>query len=174
MDPPTMAIARVRTSGRVASASHAVTAAEIAPAPWIARPSVIHVRSVESAQTTLPATKSSRPAITTGRRPNRSEASPKGICMNAWVRPYMPRASPTRDGSSPPGRPLTATANTGSSRNNPSIRAANRLASAMLARRSVGLNDKVCFFDIGNQVLRSGDGPRNSSARYSTKFPFLS
>ena len=33
IDPPTMAIARVRTSGRVASASQAVTAAEMAPEP---------------------------------------------------------------------------------------------------------------------------------------------
>ncbi|MNV81085.1 hypothetical protein D3C71_1747290 [compost metagenome] len=41
IDPPTMAMARVRTSSRVASASQAVTAAEMAPAPWMARPMVI-------------------------------------------------------------------------------------------------------------------------------------
>ncbi|CRE08935.1 Uncharacterised protein [Bordetella pertussis] len=41
IEPPTMAMARVRTSSRVASASQAVTAAEMAPPPWMARPSVI-------------------------------------------------------------------------------------------------------------------------------------
>ena len=135
-----MAMARVRTSSRVASASQAVTAAEMAPAPWMARPMVIQNTSDAWAQTTLPATNSKRPAITTGRRPQRSDASPKGICMKAWVRPYMPSARPTRAGSSPPGRPRAATAKTGSNRNSPSMRAANNPASATLARRSEGVN----------------------------------
>ena len=56
IEPPTMAMARVRTSSRVASASQAVTAAEMAPAPWMARPMVIQNTSDAWAQTTLPAT----------------------------------------------------------------------------------------------------------------------
>ena len=75
---------------------------EMAPAPRMARPMVIQNTSDAWAQTTLPATNNRRPAITTGRRPQRSDASPKGICMKAWVRPYMPSARPTRAGSSPP------------------------------------------------------------------------
>jgi hypothetical protein len=40
MDAPTIAIALVRCSSRVASATNAVTAAEIAPAPCTARPTI--------------------------------------------------------------------------------------------------------------------------------------
>ncbi|MCY1532642.1 hypothetical protein D9M68_679250 [compost metagenome] len=101
---------------------------------------VIQYTSEACAQTMLPATNSSSPNSTTGRRPQRSEARPKGICMKAWVRPYMPSASPTRAGSSPPGMPLAATAKTGSNKNSPSIRAANKPARATLARRSEGVN----------------------------------
>ncbi|MNJ73018.1 hypothetical protein D3C77_697500 [compost metagenome] len=101
---------------------------------------VIQYTSVACAQTMLPATNNSSPNSTTGRRPQRSDARPKGICMNAWVRPYMPSARPTRAGSSPPGMPAAATANTGSNRNSPNIRAANRPANATLARRSEGVN----------------------------------
>ncbi|CFT97918.1 excinuclease ABC subunit A [Bordetella pertussis] len=93
---------------------------------------------------------STRPATTTGRRPQRSEARPKGICMKAWVRPYMPSARPTRAGSLPPGRSRAATAKTGSSRNRPSIRHANRPAKATLARRSERVS--CSFWSAGMQA----------------------
>ena len=87
MLPPTNAIALVRTSSRVVSAKKAVTAAEIAPAPCSVRPMTSQSRSGAQADTKLPPANSSRPAMMTGLRPHRSDASPKGICRNAWLRP---------------------------------------------------------------------------------------
>ena len=80
IEPPTMAMARVRTSSRVASASQAVTAAEMAPAPWMARPMVIQNTSDAWAQTTLPATnskgrRSPRAGGPSGRTPARRESA---------------------------------------------------------------------------------------------------
>ena len=48
----------------------------------------------------------------------------------------MPMAMPTRAGSSPPGNLRASSANTGSTRNRPSMRAAKIMASEPLARRS--------------------------------------
>ena len=87
MDAPTIAIALVRCSSRVASAMNAVTAAEIAPAPCTARPMIVQKMSSADAAMKLPAANSTRPATITGLRPQRSLAAPNGICSRPWVRP---------------------------------------------------------------------------------------
>ena len=84
---PIVAIALVRCSSRVTSAASAMTAAEIAPLPWIARPMMINHTSFAKAAIALPRANSSRPPKITGLRPMRSESRPKGICSAAWVRP---------------------------------------------------------------------------------------
>ena len=84
---PTIAIALVRTSSRVWSASSAVTAADTAPAPCNARPAISQPSVGAAEAMKLPAAKTSRPAMITRLRPNRSEASPNGICRMACVRP---------------------------------------------------------------------------------------
>jgi hypothetical protein len=66
---PTSAMALVRTASRVWSASSAVTAAETAPAPWIARPTSSQVRLGAAAATKLPAAKTSSPITITRLRP---------------------------------------------------------------------------------------------------------
>ena len=69
---PTSAMALVRTSSRVWSASSAVTAADTAPAPCSERPTISQVRSPAAAATKLPAANTARPATITRLRPNRS------------------------------------------------------------------------------------------------------
>ena len=136
MLPPTMAMALVRTLSRVRSASSAVTAAETAPAPCRPRP---HIRpSSESAvaASRLPAAKTSSPATMTRLRPKRSEARPRGSWNTAWVSPYRPMARPIMAGSSPPGYLRASSANTGSTRNRPSMRSAKISARLALERRS--------------------------------------
>ena len=87
IEAPIIAIALVRCSSRVRSAASAVTAAEIAPAPWMTRPTMVSQMSSASAAMKLPSANSSRPKTITGLRPKRSEAMPKGICSRPWVRP---------------------------------------------------------------------------------------
>ena len=58
---PIIAIARVRTSSRVRSASRAVTAALTAPAPCKARPSVSIAQESAAAAVKLPAANRMRP-----------------------------------------------------------------------------------------------------------------
>ena len=84
---PTSAMALVRTSSRVVSASKAVTAAEMAPAPCSERPKISQVRSGAQVATKLPSANTSRPNTMTFLRPSQSEAMPKGICKMPWVRP---------------------------------------------------------------------------------------
>ncbi len=84
---PTSAMALVRTASRVRSASKAVTAAEIAPAPCSARPSVSHSSVGAQAATRLPMANSAKPAWMMRLRPQRSLAMPSGICSSACVRP---------------------------------------------------------------------------------------
>ena len=84
---PTSAIALVRTLSRVTSASKAVTAAEIAPAPWIARPATSHCTLGAQAAIALPSANRASPSRITGLRPQRSDAMPSGICNRAWVSP---------------------------------------------------------------------------------------
>ena len=62
----------VRTLSRVPSAMKAVTAAEIAPAPWIARPAISQCTLGAQTATPLPTANSARPARITGLRPSRS------------------------------------------------------------------------------------------------------
>ncbi len=84
---PTIAIAFDRCESRVLSASSAVIAADTAPAPCSARPTVSPSSVWACAATQLPTAISNRPAVMTGLRPNRSEATPNGICSRACVRP---------------------------------------------------------------------------------------
>ncbi len=56
-----MAIALVRCSSRVMSAANAITGAEIAPAPWSARPTITMVMSEAQAATKLPSANTSNP-----------------------------------------------------------------------------------------------------------------
>ena len=83
IDTPNTAMDTVRDCGRVRSASKAVTAAEMAPAPCKARPMITVVMLSACAASRLPATKISKPATITGLRPIRSDAMPKGICSSA-------------------------------------------------------------------------------------------
>ena len=85
--PPTSAMALVRTTSRVWSASKAVTAADTAPAPCKARPSIKPFRSVAKAAHTLPAENNTKPSMITRLRPQRSDATPKGICRTPCVSP---------------------------------------------------------------------------------------
>ena len=84
---PTSAMPLVRTSSRVWSASSAVTAADTAPAPWMARPMMSICTLPASAATALPRANTSSPTTMTFLRPTRSDASPSGICITACVRP---------------------------------------------------------------------------------------
>ena len=84
---PTSAIDLVRTLSRVRSASRAVTAAEMAPAPCRARPMTSQVSDGAQAATALPMANRARPPMITGLRPMRSDAMPSGTCSSAWVRP---------------------------------------------------------------------------------------
>jgi hypothetical protein len=68
----------------------------------------------------------------------------------------MPKAKPTRAGSSPPTTPNAATANTGNNKNKPNMRAANKPASAKLARRSIGVKDND--WGSGIKLLFQGGG----------------
>ena len=79
MVAPTTAIARVRTSSRVRSATIARIDEPTAPAPCRTRPSSTPSIEVASAATTLPRANSARPAEITRLRPKRSERSPSGI-----------------------------------------------------------------------------------------------
>jgi hypothetical protein len=79
IDPPTMAMARVRTSGRVASATQAVMAADTAPTPCMTRPTVTPSTEPARAHTTPPRMNRAMPNRITGRRPKRSDAMPSGI-----------------------------------------------------------------------------------------------
>ena len=55
IEAPIIAIVLVRCSSRVRSAANAITAAEIAPAPWITRPAIVTQMSCAPAATKLPA-----------------------------------------------------------------------------------------------------------------------
>ena len=84
---PITAMARVRTSGRVRSASSADTAAETAPAPCTQRAMASMVTVCASAPISDPAANSASPTAMTGLRPKRSDQRPNGICSSACVRP---------------------------------------------------------------------------------------
>jgi hypothetical protein len=65
---------------------HAVTAAEIAPVPCSARPTIVQAMSVACAATRLPSANSTSPKTITGLRPSRSDAMPNGSCSRPCVR----------------------------------------------------------------------------------------
>jgi excinuclease ABC subunit A len=67
--------------------------------------------------------------------------------------------------------PTAATANTGNNKNKPNIRAANKPASAKLARRSVGVKDKNWVSDIKLLFHSGGIKAPVATGRYSTKLP---
>ena len=69
-------------------------------------------------------------------RPQRSDAMPSGSWNTACVSPYSPIASPTMAASLPPGYLLASRANTGSTKNSPSMRSAKINAKLPLARNS--------------------------------------
>ena len=98
---PIMAMALVRTTSRVWSASSAVTAADTAPAPWMARPHSRPSMVVAMAAITLPTANTSRPSAIRRLRPQRSLAMPSGSCSTACVRPYTPMAMPMLAGFAP-------------------------------------------------------------------------
>ena len=98
---PTSAIALVRCSSRVKSATIAITVLAIAPAPCSRRPSTIPSMLSAIAATTLPRANSSRPPTITGLRPTLSDNHPRGTCNSACMRPYTPIARPIRVGVAP-------------------------------------------------------------------------
>src|SRR5450830_89620 len=69
IEAPTIAIAFVRCSSRVESAIKAVTAAEIAPAPWMARPMMTQVMSLAPAATKEPTANRIKPITMIRLRP---------------------------------------------------------------------------------------------------------
>ena len=84
---PIAAIARERTESRVRSAARAITAAEIAPAPWMIRPAIVQPIVGAQAAMKLPTAKMTSPVTMTGFLPQRSDAQPNGTCSIACVSP---------------------------------------------------------------------------------------
>ena len=82
-----MAIALVRCSSRVRSATSAITVLAIAPAPCRVRPRMIPSTLSAMPATTLPRANSASPPMMIGLRPTWSDNQPKGICNSAWVSP---------------------------------------------------------------------------------------
>ncbi len=87
IEAPMIAIVLVRCSSRVRSAASAITAAEIAPAPWMHRPRIVSQMSCAAAARKLPAANTSSPNTITRLRPWRSAAMPYGMWRIACVRP---------------------------------------------------------------------------------------
>ena len=79
---PTMAIALVRFSSLVRSATSARITEPTAPPPCSTRPTMTPPIEVEDAATALPMAKMIRPTTIIGLRPNRSDKRPKGICSS--------------------------------------------------------------------------------------------
>ena len=73
---PMSAMALLRFSSRVESATSALMAAETAPAPCSARPRASIATVSAMAASTLPAAITSNPTVMTCLRPNRSDAAP--------------------------------------------------------------------------------------------------
>ncbi len=84
---PTVAMALVRLSSRVRSATMARITEPTAPVPWITRPTMTPSMEVESAAIALPSANRARPIITITLRPMRSDRRPKGICRSPWLSP---------------------------------------------------------------------------------------
>ena len=87
MVTPTMAIALVRFSSTVRSATSARITEPTAPAPCSTRPKMTPPIELELAATALPIPNRISPMTIIGLRPNRSDNRPKGICSSPWLRP---------------------------------------------------------------------------------------
>ena len=84
---PIDAIAFVRFSSQVKSATNAKQVLPIAPEPCIALPAITPQIEVDNAATILPNTNNSSPMAITGFRPIRSDKAPKGNWKQACVKP---------------------------------------------------------------------------------------
>ena len=84
---PIVAIALVRFSSAVRSATIAIRVLAIAPIPCSARPIMSPCMLSANAATTLPRTNINSPPTITGERPILSDRRPRGICKRAWVNP---------------------------------------------------------------------------------------
>src|SRR4051812_48314342 len=82
----------------------------------------------------------------------------------------MPIAIPTRAGSSPPGYLAASSANTGSTRNRPSMRAAKIVAREPLARRSVAVM-RADLAEPGEEVIGQTQVSPAADARQTTDCP---
>ena len=87
MVTPTNAIALVRLSSAVRSATSARMTEPTAPAPCSARPTMTPSIEVESAATALPAANRISPSTIITLRPILSERRPNGIWRSPWVSP---------------------------------------------------------------------------------------
>ena len=77
---PTIAIALVRLSSVVRSATNAKITDPIAPAPCSTRPTMTPSIDLDTAATALPTPNTNNPKMIIGLRPILSDRSPKGIC----------------------------------------------------------------------------------------------
>ncbi len=84
---PTVAIALVRLSSLVRSATSARITEPTAPAPCSTRPKMTPPIEVDSAATALPIANNISPTTIIGLRPKRSDNRPKGICNSPWLNP---------------------------------------------------------------------------------------
>ena len=84
---PTIAIALVRFSSLVRSATSASTTEPTAPPPCTARPMMTPSIEVETAATALPMPNTTSPNAIMTLRPTRSESKPNGICNSPWLSP---------------------------------------------------------------------------------------
>ena len=84
---PTIAIALVRFSSLVRSATSARMTEPTAPEPWRARPMMTPPIELESAATALPIPNRINPKTIMTLRPRRSDNRPKGICKSPWLSP---------------------------------------------------------------------------------------
>ena len=87
IEMPTVAMALVRCSSRVRSATSARITEPTAPEPCSARPMMTPPIEVDIAATALPSANSSSPNTIITLRPTRSDNSPNGICSRPWLRP---------------------------------------------------------------------------------------
>ena len=87
MEMPTIAIALVRFSSCVRSATSARITEPTAPAPCSTRPMMTPPIEVDIAATALPSANRSSPSTIMVLRPNLSDRRPKGICNRPWLRP---------------------------------------------------------------------------------------
>ena len=127
---PMKAIARVRTSLRVRSATSAVTAADTAPAPCTARARAsIATECARARRCSEPAAKSNNPIVISGLRPMRSDQRPNGHLQQ---RPASGRRRP----SPGPATPASSPAATGRTAPAPAAAGTGRACASRRWRRA--------------------------------------